>query len=114
MEDRRTFVRREAFVAVAIEADTATRWLALTRNISRSGALLLTQARLQDGQDVCLQMVREHRRHEVPARVVRQSALLPDGIWTSAVAVAFDRPLPEPALSSDDAASSGAILFGPD
>lgn len=112
MQERRAHERRSAFVAVAIEDERPERrWVALTKDVSRGGVLLLTQARLRQGQDIRLHVVRASGRQTLSGKVVRQSDLAPGGVWRRQVAVELDPCMSEP-LGAADAESSSEILFG--
>jgi hypothetical protein len=90
--ERRRHERRETFVAVAIETAPERQHVGLTRDLSDSGALILTQARLEEGQRIRVVMLGSGGQHERDGWVVRRSPLGPGGVWTSVVAVEFGEP----------------------
>src|SRR5206468_1709349 len=96
---------------------------ALIRDLSVSGALLLTRAKLALGDTVKLSLyLREGLTpFETTARVVREERRTSEMVhpWTKAVAVQFDEPLKEleteaRALADRQAALRGPVTMGGD
>ena len=95
MPERRNHERHVVFVAAEIERGPKLR-LGITKDLSRSGALLFTRTRLRVGDDIVLKLVMSDQgREQVVARVIREDDVAVDGFWRRQVAVTFDRLLPE-------------------
>jgi len=80
--------------------DTDIERSAVTKDVSETGLLLLTRARLVEGQPVKLKIHRpgeEDRPLVLSGNVVRREMLSRDeiGTWREKVAFAFDQPQPE-------------------
>src|SRR5262245_11914455 len=95
--ERRRGIRHHAYLAAEIVVESGTARIAITKDISDSGLLLLTRARLTEGQVVKLRIHRpgeEDRPLELTGRVVRREPLSrqEQGTWREKVAFAYDQP----------------------
>jgi hypothetical protein len=96
MRERRIHRRHDAFIALAVEDESALRWAALTSNLSRTGALVWTQALVVAGQTVTLHLERGGLPSRIEAVVVREAEVpASDAWWSRQVAVRFGAALPE-------------------
>jgi PilZ domain len=88
--DRRRELRRAVFVAVQMEA---MHWgaLAVTRDLSAEGALLLARKRLEVGDRIRLRMALPEAEAALDAEVVRVAKPPSDGLWRYALGVRFLR-----------------------
>jgi len=99
--ERRTAKRHLALVVARLRRGLRSpERTALTRDISVSGALVLTRATLQLGDEVELDLMLgedETGAVQVPGRVVRVEKLTPSErhLWAAKAAVAFDRSIDE-------------------
>ena len=93
--DRRRAPRVHLTLSARLVAAAHTR-LAVTRNISQTGALLLAAGRFQPGEEVEISVLPEHTDTEVHVRgkVVRAQTDAVDVPWRCIVAVCFEAPLP--------------------
>jgi hypothetical protein len=95
MEDRRTHDRHQVFLPAEIEAREGKFQVGITQDMSRSGALLLTRARIKAGDDVRIYvMLEDNAREAVQGRVVRKTDTFDKGIWSHEVAVHFSEHFP--------------------
>lgn len=98
-----------------VETTAAGERLAVSRNISRTGLLMATAARLELGAPVTLRFRLEPhgpREHSVEGRIVRfaPNDEDPDGLWPFMVAVEFAEPsalLEAVLLELEDGAAPG-------
>jgi len=98
--ERRRAPRHRAYLAAEIVVDTDIERSAVTKDVSESGLLLLTRARLVEGQPVKLKIHRpgdEERPLVLSGYVVRREMLTHDeiGTWREKVAFAFEEPQPD-------------------
>jgi hypothetical protein len=105
--ERRRGPRHQAYLAAELVVDPDKTRIAITKDISDSGLLLLTRARLSEGQQAQVKIYRpgeDDRPLVLSGRVVRRQALSRDeiGTWREKVAFAFDDLQPE--LASEFAA----------
>jgi hypothetical protein len=105
-EDERRRARRE-HLAIAVRIDTSKRpdRFGMTRNISRTGALLATPSRFSIGERALLRFVTGEgvQGKPVQARIVRLE-LNPDdpvGVWPYFMAVRFLEPLEAPPVAAN-------------
>ena len=92
--ERRHKLRRHAYVAVSIEGGGDESWIALTKNVSRSGALLMTQAKLPAGERVWLEVLYpEGNSERLEGTIVRRDPFPEHSLWTQCLAVEFASPL---------------------
>jgi hypothetical protein len=92
--------------------------IAVIKDVSENGLLLLTHAKLEDGQAVKLHIHRpgdEDNPIELSGKVVRREAFSPDevGTWSEKVAFRFDRSQPELASEFAALAERQARLMAP-
>jgi hypothetical protein len=98
--DRRRALRHLACFPALLTRDNAAGRQSLIRDLSVTGALLVTRARFEVGEEVTLQLhLGSDADPPVAAvgRVVRSAPLGPEeaGLWSRTLAVQFDRPLTE-------------------
>jgi len=99
-KERRRGSRHSAYLAAEVVVESGTARIAITKDVSDSGLLLLTRAALTEGQLVKLRIYRpgeEDRPLELSGRVVRREPLSRQelGTWREKVAFAFDHPQAE-------------------
>ena len=77
--------------------DEESRTLAVSRNLSESGALLLVSGEFEPGHTVTLEISQAGTPRKVSGKVVRvgRNQQDPDGLWPLEVGIAFDEPVPE-------------------
>ncbi|MBK8258203.1 MAG: PilZ domain-containing protein [Polyangiaceae bacterium] len=115
--ERRAGTRHLACFAAEIQME---RWngarTAVIRDLSVSGALLLTGARVQVGDQVTLNLyiVGDETLHAVSGKVVRHERRDPAtaGLWPFSIAVHFDNPLNELEEQIKAVAARQAALLG--
>jgi hypothetical protein len=115
--DRRAGVRHLACFAAEIQVD---RWngarTAVIRDLSVTGALLLTGAKVQPGEQVKLNLyiVGDETMHTVSGKVVRHERRDPAiaGLWPYSVGVQFEAPLTELEDQIKAVAARQAALLG--
>jgi len=96
-QERRRARRHRAYLAAEVVIAGEIGHSAVTKDVSEGGLLLLTRARVKEGQSVRLKIHRpgeEDRPLEVTGLVVRREALSYEeiGTWREKVAVRFDVP----------------------
>jgi hypothetical protein len=89
-EDRRAAPRQEAYLSAALETGQGKSRIAITRDISSTGMLILVGARLVVGEVIKLTVVIDEAQRSLSARVVRQERLEPHELWRYKVAIAVD------------------------
>lgn len=96
-DERRRARRRHLTVPVRIDTTSRPERFAITRNLSRTGALLATPSRFRIGAKAVLLFHARSRgeRSPVAARIVRLELNPEDatGLWPYLAAVAFETPL---------------------
>ncbi|TMQ24562.1 MAG: PilZ domain-containing protein [Deltaproteobacteria bacterium] len=102
MEDRRAAPRQAAFISASLETSQGRSAIAITRDISTRGLLLLTRPALQVGELVKLTVALGATQHTLSGKVVRVEAMEPHELWRHKVAIAVDES--DPALSQLHAA----------
>lgn len=115
--DRRAGIRHLACFAAEIQME---RWngarTAVIRDLSVTGALLLTGARVQVGDQVTLNLyvLGDETMHTVTGRVVRHERRDPAtaGLWPFSLGVQFDAPLSELEDQIKEVAARQAALLG--
>lgn len=116
--DRRAGTRHLACFAAEIQME---RWngarTAVIRDLSVTGALLLTGAKVQIGDQVSLNLyvLGDETMHTVTGKVVRRERRDPSsaGLWPFSVGVHFDAPLTELEDQIKEVAARQAALLGP-
>lgn len=115
--DRRAGTRHLACFAAEIQME---RWngarTAVIRDLSVTGALLLTGAKVQVGDQVALNLyiVGDDAMHTVNGKIVRCERRDPTtaGLWPYSVGVQFDEPLHELEEQIKEVAARQAALLG--
>jgi len=115
--DRRAGTRHLACFAAELQME---RWngarTAVIRDLSVTGALLLTGARVQVGEEVSLNLyIRgDEQMHTVAGRIVRMERRDPAtaGLWPFSVGVHFDAPLSDLEDQIKEVAARQAALLG--
>lgn len=115
--DRRAGIRHLACFAAEMQME---RWngarTAVIRDLSVTGALLLTGARVQIGDQVTLNLyiLGDETMHTVTGRIVRHERRDPAtaGLWPFSVGVHFDAPLTELEEQIKEVAARQAALLG--
>jgi hypothetical protein len=102
VEDRRAAPRQPAYISAALETSQGRSTIAITRDISTKGLLLLTRPALQIGEVIKLTVALGEAQHALSGTVVRVEALEPHELWRHKVAIAVDES--DPALSQLHAA----------
>lgn len=98
--ERRRGERFRVLFLMRLEAGTEGEWLALSRNMSQSGALVAASPELKVGQSVTLTFQgmpvdEEERRVEGTIVRVEPNAEEQNTYWPHRVAVEFGEPVPE-------------------
>jgi hypothetical protein len=98
--ERRRSPRHRAYLAAEVVVDTDIERSAVTKDVSETGLLLLTRARLVEGQPVKLKIHRPGEEDQplvLSGKVVRRERLSQDeiGTWREKVAFVFDEPQPD-------------------
>ncbi len=106
-QDRRRARRHRAYLAAEVVVEGEIGRSAVTKDVSETGLLLLTRAKLNEGQAVRLKIHRpgeEDRPLILSGLVVRREQLSFEevGTWREKVAFRFDQP--QPALAAEFAA----------
>lgn len=105
VEDRRSAPRHEAYVSAALETSKGRSTIAITRDISTTGLLILTRHPPELGEIVKLTAAVGEGQHTLSARVVRVEDLELHELWRHKVALAADPA--DPALAELQAALAG-------
>jgi hypothetical protein len=98
VSDRRTSTRHLAVFPAHVDTGTGTKRTAVIRDLSVTGALLLTRARVKVGDEITLSLYLTGdptQAREVKGRIVRDErrSLEVSDVWPYAAAVHFDEPL---------------------
>jgi hypothetical protein len=104
VEDRRASPRHEAYISAALETSKGRTTIAITRDVSTTGLLILTRATLVVGETVKLTAALGDAPRTLSGKVVRVEPLEPHELWRHKVAIAID----DPALAAFHAALAGA------
>jgi hypothetical protein len=115
--ERRTATRHQAFVPAHVDTGNGQKRTAMIKDLSVSGALLLTRARVKPDDEVTLSLYLTgdpNVARIVKGRVVRDErrSIEVSDIWPFAVAIRFDEPFSEiepdvKAIAEKQAASLG-------
>jgi hypothetical protein len=115
-DERRGGVRHLACFPAYVETAQGTPRSALIRDLSVTGALLLTRARLQIGDPVklLLYLSSEGAPQTVSGKVVREErrSIEMAHPWSKQVAIQFDEPVPELESRARELADRQAELLG--
>lgn len=112
-EERRAARRYVLWIPVQVQNGPEVQMLAVSRNISWSGALMIAGASLELGEKVhlTLQMPGSADERRLDGEIVRveENEEDPDGLWRYRIAVRFEQPVPdlEPAFEQLEAKSRG-------
>jgi hypothetical protein len=110
MEDRRASPRHEAYVSAALETSQGQSTIAITRDISAGGLLILTRLPLEIGEAVKLTAALGESQHTLSGKVVRQEGLEPHELWRYKAALSVDAA--DPALAAFHAALADPVKPG--
>jgi PilZ domain len=89
-EDRRAAPRQEAYLSAALETAQGKSAIAITRDISSTGLLILVGTRVVVGETIKLTVVLDDSQRSLSARVVREERIAPHELWRYKVALAVD------------------------
>jgi len=89
-------------VSAALETSQGRSTIAITRDISANGLLILTRLPLEDGEIIKLTVALGDSQHTLSGKVVRHEELEPHELWRHKVAIAVDEA--DPALAPFQAA----------
>ena len=100
-DDRRVEPRIPASIPASIDGQRDFEHIALIRNASRTGALLITNhpCRLEQNLELAFQIFGDQYGTVVPARVVRVGGRGDDPMWKFDVGVQFAEPLADELLA---------------
>ena len=101
MEDRRASPRHEAYISAALETSQGRSTIAITRDISTTGLLILTRLSLEVGEVVTLTAALGDAPHALSGKVVRTEPVDHE-LWRHKAAIAVDDA--DPALAEFHAA----------
>ena len=102
VEDRRAAPRQAAYISAALETAQGRSTIAITRDISTRGLLLLTRPAPAIGDVIKLTVALGDAQHTLSGTVVRVEALEPHELWRHKVAITVDES--DPALPQLSAA----------
>lgn len=102
VEDRRAAPRQEAYISAALENSKGRSTIAITRDISTRGLLLLTRLPLEVGEIVKLTAAVGELSHSFSGKVVRVEPLEVHELWRHKAAITVDES--DPALPALHAA----------
>jgi hypothetical protein len=102
VEDRRAAPRHEAYLSAALENSKGRSTIAITRDISTRGLLLLTRLPLEVGEIVKLTAAVGDEQHSLSGKVVRVEPLEVHELWRHKAAITVDDD--DPALPALHAA----------
>jgi len=90
VEERRATPRHEAYIPAALETRQGRQAIAITRDISSTGLLILTRLDLVLGEPVKLTVALDGSEHTLSGKVVRREDLEPHELWRHKVALVVD------------------------
>ncbi len=90
MEDRRAAPRQEAFIPASLETAQGRSTIAITRDISSRGLLLLTRAAPEVGEAIKLTVALPDGPATLSGKVVRVEDLDGHELWRHRAAIAID------------------------
>lgn len=94
MEERRATPRQEAYVPATLETLQGRQAIAITRDISSTGLLILTRLDLAVGDAVKLTVVQDGSERTLSGKVVRVEELESHELWRRKVALVVDGAAP--------------------
>lgn len=112
-EERRRAKRYVLWIPVQVTSGPEARMLAVSRNVSWSGVLVIAAAHLEVGAKVTLSLsMPDEDERTVEGEIVRvePNEEDPDGLWRHRLAVRFDAPQPELEEAFDRLESKGSAL----
>jgi hypothetical protein len=89
-EDRRAAPRQEAYVSALLETAQGRSTIAITRDISSTGLLVLTRVELTVAEVITLTVALEGPQRTLSGKVVRVERLEPHELWRYKVALTVD------------------------
>jgi hypothetical protein len=89
-EDRRAAPRQEAYVSAALETSQGRSTIAITRDISSMGLLILTRIEVAIGEVIKLTVALGGSQHTLSGKVVRVEAMEPHELWRYKVALTVE------------------------
>ena len=97
MEERRRSERLRCWLVLRLESEEQGTWLAMSRNLSETGALVATASRLEVGHPVTVTLrvdPEEDAERSLGGTIVRVEPHAEDqgGMWPHRVAIEFDKP----------------------
>lgn len=110
MEDRRAAPRQEAYLSAALENAQGRSTIAITRDISTRGLLLLTRLPLAVGEVVKLTATVGESQHTLSGVVVRVEPFEAHELWRHKAAIAVEGA--DPALAALHDALTGPSRSG--
>jgi hypothetical protein len=90
VEDRRAAPRQEAYISAALETSGGKTTIAITRDISARGLLLLTRLPLEVGEIVKLTAAVGDEQHALSGKVVRVEPLEVHELWRHKAAITVE------------------------
>ena len=90
VEDRRAAPRHEAYVSAALETPEGRSTIAITRDMSARGLLILTRLAVQVGDVVKLRVALDGAERTLSGKVVRVESLEAHELWRQKVALAVE------------------------
>jgi hypothetical protein len=90
VEERRAAPRQEAYIPAALETVQGRSTIAITRDISSTGVLILTRLDLVVGEVVRLTVALDGAEHTLSGKVVRLEQLESHELWRHKVALVVD------------------------
>jgi hypothetical protein len=89
-EDRRAAPRQEAYLSAALETSQGRSTIAITRDISSTGLLILTRLDLVVGEVIKLTVALDGTQQMLSGKVVRVESVDPHEIWRCKAALTVD------------------------
>jgi len=90
VEDRRAAPRHAAYLSAALETSQGRSTIAITRDISSTGLLILTRLELVVGEIIKLTVACDGSQQALSAKVVRLEEVEPHEIWRYKAALTVD------------------------
>ena len=90
VEDRRSAPRQEAYVSAALETSQGRSTIAITRDVSSTGLLILTRVDLVVGEVIKLTVVLDGAQRALSGKVVRVERCEPHELWRYQAALVVD------------------------
>lgn len=93
-EDRRAAPRQAAYLSAALETSQGRSTIAITRDLSSTGLLILTRLKLVVGEIIKLTVAFDGAQHALSAKVVRLEKIEPHELWRYKAGLTVDREDP--------------------